>query len=103
MKRVLVATSNPGKVRDLIGAAAVHNVSIETLPGLAALPAVIEDGTTFEANARKKAEHYSKYVEGDLVIADDSGLEVDALKGSAWRTLGALCRGRKAAEPWTAK
>lgn len=82
MKRVLVATSNPGKVRDLIGAAAVHNVSIETLPGLAALPAVIEDGTTFEANARKKAEHYSKYVEGDLVIADDSGLEVDALRGA---------------------
>ncbi len=82
MKRVLVATSNPGKIRDLIGAATAHNVSVETLPGLAALPAVIEDGTTFEANARKKAEHYSKSVEGQLVIADDSGLEVDALGGA---------------------
>jgi XTP/dITP diphosphohydrolase len=82
MKRVLVATSNPGKIRDLIGAAAAHNVSIETLPDLAALPEVIEDGTTFEANARKKAEHYSKYAEGELVIADDSGLEVDALGGA---------------------
>jgi XTP/dITP diphosphohydrolase len=82
MKRVLVATSNPGKIRDLIGAAAVHDVSIETLPGFASLPPVIEDGTTFEANARKKAEHYSKYVEGDLVVADDSGLEVDALEGA---------------------
>src|SRR5208337_3470758 len=67
---------------DLAGAAAVHNVSIETLPGFAALPAVIEDGSTFEANARKKAEHYSKYAEGELVIADDSGLEVDALGGA---------------------
>src|SRR5271166_4685988 len=82
MKRVLVATSNPGKLRDLAGAAAVHNVSIETLPGFAALPPVIEDGATFESNARKKAEHYSKYAEGELVIADDSGLEVDALGGA---------------------
>ncbi len=79
MKRVLVATSNPGKIRDLIGAAAAHNVQIETLSGIASLPTVVEDGATFEANARKKAEHYSKYAEGEWVIADDSGLEVDAL------------------------
>ena len=82
MKRVLVATSNPGKIRDLVGAALARNVRVETLPDFAALPAVIEDGETFEANARKKAEHYSKYAEGELVIADDSGLEVDALGGA---------------------
>src|SRR5271165_1564530 len=82
MKRVLVATSNPGKIRDLIGAAIVHNVSIETLHDFAALPEVVEDGATFEANARKKAEHYSRYAAGELVIADDSGLEVDALRGA---------------------
>lgn len=82
MKRVLVATSNPGKIRDLIGVAAAHNVSIETLPECANLPAVIEDGATFDANARKKAEYYSKHAEGELVIADDSGLEVDALCGA---------------------
>ena len=82
MNRVLVATSNPGKVRDLVGAAALHNVSLEVIPDFAALPTVVEDGTTFEANARKKAEHYSKYAEGSLVIADDSGLEVDALGGA---------------------
>ena len=82
MKRVLVATSNPGKIRDLIGAAAAHHVLIETLPGFASLPAVVEDGLTFEANARKKAEFYSKHAQGELVLADDSGLEVDALKGA---------------------
>ncbi len=82
MRRVLVATSNPGKIRDLIGAAVAHNIEIATLPGFADLPAVIEDGLTFEANARKKAEEYSKHVEGELVIADDSGLEVDALRGA---------------------
>ncbi len=94
MKRVLVATSNEGKIRDLVGAAKAHNVEIATLPNFAALPSVIEDGLTFEANARKKAEHYSHYSEGELVIADDSGLEVDALQGCARRALGPLRRRR---------
>jgi XTP/dITP diphosphohydrolase len=82
MKRVLVATSNEGKIRDLVGAAAAHDIEIATLPDFAALPSAVEDGLTFEANARKKAEHYSHYTEGELVIADDSGLEVDALQGA---------------------
>ena len=80
--RVLVATSNEGKIRDLVGAAKAHGIVITTLPDFASLPTVIEDGSTFEANARKKAEHDSHYCEGELVIADDSGLEVDALKGA---------------------
>src|SRR6266487_778316 len=82
MKRVLVATSNAGKIRDLVGAALPHGIQIESLPNMAALPTVIEDGTTFEANARKKAEAYSRYAAPELVIADDSGLEVDALGGA---------------------
>jgi XTP/dITP diphosphohydrolase len=82
MKRVLVATSNPGKIRDLVGAATAHNVRIEIPAGYSSLPGVIEDGLTFEANARKKAKQYSKYADGELVIADDSGLEVDALGGA---------------------
>ncbi len=82
MKRVLVATSNAGKIRDLVGAAAAHQVQVGMLPGFAALPSVVEDGLTFEANARKKAEFYSKHAGGELVIADDSGLEVDALGGA---------------------
>ncbi len=55
---------------------------MESIPGFASLPAVVEDGATFEANARKKAEEYSCYVPGEVVIADDSGLEVDALGGA---------------------
>lgn len=82
MKRVLVATSNPGKVRDLVGAAAAHGVKVEMLADFASLPTVVEDGATFEANARKKAECYSKFAQGEVVIADDSGLEVDALDGA---------------------
>src|SRR5271165_123 len=82
MRRVLVATSNPGKIRDLVGAASAHGIEIATLPDFASLPSVVEDGLTFEANARKKAESYSHHSEGELVIADDSGLEVDALQGA---------------------
>jgi len=82
MRRVLIATSNPGKLRDFAGAAAGHSVAIESIPGFASLPAVVEDGLTFEENARKKAEEYSRHAAGEIVVADDSGLEVDALKGA---------------------
>jgi XTP/dITP diphosphohydrolase len=81
-RTVLVATSNPGKLRDLAGAAVAHGVVIQPIPGFSSLPTVVEDGATFEANARKKAEQYSLAVPGALVLADDSGLEVDALGGA---------------------
>lgn len=82
MRRILIATSNPGKLRDFAGAAAPLGVEIEPLPNFSSIPAVVEDGLTFEANARKKAEAYSVYASGEIVLADDSGLEVDALGGA---------------------
>jgi XTP/dITP diphosphohydrolase len=80
--RVFIASSNPGKLRDFAGAAAVHGVGVELLPGFREMPEAVEDGDTFEANARKKSEHYSRYAPGLIVVADDSGLEVDALDGA---------------------
>src|SRR4029077_9350063 len=82
MRQVLIATSNPGKLRDFAEAASPHGVEIVSFPHFASLPSVVEDGPTFEANARKKAEHYSLYAPGESVLADDSGLEVDALGGA---------------------
>src|ERR1035437_11081739 len=82
MRRILIATSNPGKLRDFAGAAAPHGIEIAGIPGFASLPAVVEDGLTFEENARKKAEEYSRSATGEIVVADDSGLEVDALNGA---------------------
>jgi len=82
MARILIATSNAGKLRDFAGAAATHGIDVAGIPNFASLPQVVEDGETFEANARKKAEAYSLYVPGKLVLADDSGLEVDALGGA---------------------
>jgi XTP/dITP diphosphohydrolase len=81
MKRILIATSNPGKIRDLAGAATPLGLQIECIPNLSSLPLVMEDGNTFEANARKKGEEYSRHVPGEIVLADDSGLEVDSLNG----------------------
>ena len=80
--RILIATSNPGKLRDFAGAAAEHGVEVTTVPDFSSLPMVVEDGLTFETNARKKAEAYSRYVPGEIVVADDSGLEIDALNGA---------------------
>lgn len=79
---IFVATSNPGKLRDFAGAAAPIGVTIVNIPNFSSLPPVVEDGTTFEENARKKAESYSLAVTGELVLADDSGLEIDALGGA---------------------
>jgi len=81
-RRILIATSNAGKLRDFAGAAASHGVSVEGLPNFGSLPPVFEDGKTFEENARKKAEQYSLSAPGEIVLADDSGLEVDALNGA---------------------
>ena len=82
MKRILIATSNPGKLRDFAGAAAVHGIQVAGIPNFSSLPLVVEDGQTFEDNARKKAEEYSGYVLGEIVLADDSGIEIDALNGA---------------------
>jgi XTP/dITP diphosphohydrolase len=82
MNAILIATSNPGKLRDFAGAAAPLGIEVAPVPDLSSLPAVVEDGMTFEENARKKAEAYSRAVPGEIVLADDSGLEVDALKGA---------------------
>jgi len=80
-RKIVIATSNAGKLRDFAGAAVAHGIEVAGLPGFASLPAVVEDGATFEANARKKAEAYSRHAPGEIVVADDSGLEVDALGG----------------------
>ncbi len=82
VRRILIATSNPGKLRDFAGAARAPGIEIACVSNFSSLPTVVEDGLTFEANARKKAENYSHYVPGEIVLADDSGLEVDALGGA---------------------
>jgi XTP/dITP diphosphohydrolase len=82
MSRIYVATSNPGKIRDFEGAARNLGVTVAPLPDFDTVPQAVEDGATFEDNARIKAEYYSRYAPGEIVLADDSGLAVDALHGA---------------------
>lgn len=78
------ATTNPGKLREF-AAAAGHfgfpDITVETLPQILEIEPCEEDGATFEENAVRKAVHYSSF-SSQLVFADDSGLEVDALAGA---------------------
>lgn len=82
--RLLVASGNAGKLRDFRAAATTldSDVEVDPLPGLKEIPAPEETGASFEENARLKAEYYSRFAPGELVVADDSGLEVDALDGA---------------------
>ena len=76
-----VATTNPGKLRDF-ATVNTPGITLLPLPGLAGLPEAPEDEPTFEGNAISKALHYSALAPGLVVLADDSGLEVDALSGA---------------------
>ena len=80
--RLYAATSNQGKLRDFRVAARAYSILIDPFPVLAAISAPEENGATFQANATLKAVYYSLLAPGELVLADDSGLEVDALDGA---------------------
>jgi XTP/dITP diphosphohydrolase len=80
--RLFAATTNQGKLRDFRVAAQAFDVNLEPLDGLARITAPEEDGDTFAANAVLKAIYYSRFAPGELLLADDSGLEVDALSGA---------------------
>lgn len=85
MRRLLVATTNPHKlreIRDLLSGAPIDLVGLETHTPIEEPE---ETGTTFEENARLKALHYDRAARAvqdcDLTVAEDSGLVVDALDG----------------------
>ncbi len=77
----MLASANPGKLREFQAAARPRGIDVRTLPGFCQLSPGVEDGETFEANARKKALHYCAHATG-LVFADESGICVDALEGA---------------------
>jgi XTP/dITP diphosphohydrolase len=79
--RLLAATTSQGKLRDFRTAAQAYSIFIDPLPAVDLVPAPDEDGETFVANATIKAVYYSRFAPSYLVLADDSGLEVDALGG----------------------
>ncbi len=77
---LVIATRNQGKIRELANLLADLGLTIKTLADYPDCPEVVEDGDTFAANATKKAMAVARYT-GLPALADDSGLEVDALGG----------------------
>ena len=81
MTELLVATTNRGKFAEVETYLKHLPLKILPLQSLENSPVVIEDGATYEENALKKATTLAEY-SGYLTLADDSGLEVDALNGA---------------------
>ncbi len=80
MQELLIATRNKGKVREIADLLAPTGIRVTSLLDHAGMPAIVEDGATFRANAAKKAVVIARHT-GLLVMGEDSGLEVDALHG----------------------
>lgn len=81
MKKIVVATKNPGKIREMTAAFRELPVELVTLASFGRLPDAVEDGATFAANAEIKARFYMRAT-GVACLADDSGLEVEAFGGA---------------------
>jgi len=79
MERLIVATNNAGKAREI--KAMTEGFEVLSLKDAGIVADVVEDGTTFLENAAKKATEISAMVDG-LVLADDSGMCVDGLGGA---------------------
>lgn len=81
MNELLIATHNPGKLREYAQIFAGLGLTLRTLDDLGITSDIEESGTTFTENARLKAEGYL-HLSGLPTLADDSGLEVAALNGA---------------------
>jgi XTP/dITP diphosphohydrolase len=79
--KLVLATRNRGKVKELAGLLSSLPVEVLSLDDFPEMPEVEEDGVTFKANAMKKALAVSLHT-GEIALADDSGLEVDCLGGA---------------------
>jgi XTP/dITP diphosphohydrolase len=77
---IIIATRNKGKIREIRRALKALGLKIFSLDDFSGIPGIEEDGKSFTENAWKKARFYAKYF-GKSTLADDSGLEVDALRG----------------------
>jgi XTP/dITP diphosphohydrolase len=80
LKKLLIATTNPNKVREIAPLLAGESIDLITLADIGPTPEPEETGATFWENARIKALAYARAT-GEVAVAEDSGLEIDALGG----------------------
>jgi XTP/dITP diphosphohydrolase len=80
-RNIVVATRNQGKLREIERLLTPFGYEVRDLSSFEGIGEIVEDGSTFEENALKKALEVQKHVPDSLVLADDSGLCVDSLGG----------------------
>lgn len=80
MKRIVLATKNKGKIKEMRELLAPMNIEVLSLADFSPVDDAKENGVTFAENAMLKARYYFAHT-GTPCLADDSGLEVDALGG----------------------
>ena len=78
--RIIFATKNEGKVKEITEMLTFMNIELMSLNQFESLPEIVENGKTYLENALKKAKIISEFT-GEIVLADDSGLQVDVLDG----------------------
>lgn len=78
---LVIATRNKGKIREIKELLNNLDMNLTCIEDYPEMPEIIEDGDSFEANAKKKAIAVTKWT-GKIALADDSGLEVDYLDGA---------------------
>lgn len=81
MSRIIFATGNADKMKEIRMILSDTGMDILSMKEAGANADIVEDGTTFEENARIKAQAVAKLFPDDIVMADDSGLEIDYLNG----------------------
>jgi XTP/dITP diphosphohydrolase len=81
LKKIVFASRNRGKIEEMQALLAECKVTLQSLDDYPNLPDISEDGNSFLANALKKARVIAELTE-EMVLADDSGLEVTALDGA---------------------
>ncbi len=77
---LLIATTNPDKLKEIVGVLSGLPITFKTLRDFQVVEVPLETGATFQSNAREKALHYANAA-GCLTVADDSGFEIDKLNG----------------------
>jgi XTP/dITP diphosphohydrolase len=79
--RLVIASRNSGKLREIGDLLAVHGVAVIGIASFPGVPEIVEDGASFAENAAKKAAETARRL-SEWVLGEDSGLVVDALKGA---------------------
>jgi XTP/dITP diphosphohydrolase len=88
---LLVGTTNAGKLREIGTFLVDLSITVLSLASLVSVPCIIEDGDTYEENALRKARALAEFA-NKTVLADESGLEVEALGGAPGVSVSALRR-----------